>query len=90
MAWASKFGQMVQDMTASGKTEWLMGKDDWCIQTVMCILEGGRTTKLMGKEFNKIIMEADTQAIGLKMNNTGMDLKNGQMAQHILVSTLTA
>ena len=41
----------------------------------------------MGKEFNKITMEVDTQAIGLKMNNTGMELKNGQMAQYMLANT---
>ena len=77
-------------MTGFGEKAWLMVEDDWYMQTEMCILENGERTRPTDMEFNKIIMEVATKVTGSTTNNTVMDPKHGQMAQHILVSTLTA
>ena len=80
---------MALDMTDSGKKEWLTEEEDWSMPTEMCTLESGSTTRLTDTEFNKITMEVATKAIGLTISNTVRELKHGQMAQHMLASTLT-
>ena len=85
-----KFGLTAPDMTVFGKKAWLTAEDVWFMLMETFILESGSTTRLTGMEFNKIIMEVATKAIGLMINNMEMELKHGQMAQHISVNTLTA
>lgn len=86
----SKFGQMAPDMTDSGKKAWLTAEEDWSMPTEMYTSESGNMTRPTGMEFNKITMEVATKAIGSMINNTEMELKHGQMAQHMLVSMLMA
>ena len=86
----SKFGRMDLGTMGSGEKAWLMAEDGWYMPTEMCTLVSGERTRLTGMEFNKIIMEVATKAIGLMINNMEMELKHGQMAQHISVNTLTA
>ena len=47
----------------------------------------GLKIKLMGMEYNKIIMEVATKANGKTINNMVMELKNGLMAAPTKVST---
>ena len=83
-----KFGLTVQDMTVFGKKAWLTAEDVWFTLTETFILGSGSTTRLTGMESNKITMEVATKVIGLMINNTEMEQKHGQMAQHISVNIL--
>ena len=85
-----KFGLTAPDMTVFGKRAWLTAEDVWYTLTETFILESGSTTRLTGMEFNKITMEVATKVIGWMINNMEMELKHGQMVQHISVNTLMA
>jgi hypothetical protein len=86
----SKSGQMALDMMDSGKKEWLMVEEDWYTPTVMCTSVSGNMIRLTGMEFNKTIMEVDTKANGLMINNMATVPKPGRMVQLMWVNTLTA
>lgn len=83
----SKFGQMDQDMTDSGETEWQMDMEDLCMLRVMCMKESGPKTKPMDTEFTLILMEADMKVNGFKINNMVSVSSNGQMVPNTRVNT---
>ena len=72
-----RYGQMDPDMMAFGKMEWLTEEVDSYTQMAMYIPVSGRKTRLMGLEYSKIIMEVDTKAIGLMINNMVKALRLG-------------
>ena len=83
----SKFGQMDQDMTASGETEWPMVMEDLFMLRVTCMKESGLKTKQMVMEFTLILMEADMKVNGFKINNMDLVSNNGLTAPSTRVNT---
>lgn len=75
---ACKSGQMVQDMMASGKTEWQMDTEGLFTLRVTYTKESGMKTRLMDMEFILISMEVGTRANGSKTNSMELVLSNGQ------------
>ena len=74
-----KYGQMVQDMTASGNMILHKDMEDSFMSREMCTKGSGRMTKPMALESIHITMEIDTLATGKKTNNTVKVLKSGLM-----------
>lgn len=74
-----KFGEMGQNMKATGRMIWLMEKEDLSILMVMYMRESGQMTKLMEEVSIYIWMEPNTMENGKKTNNMDMDKRPGQM-----------
>jgi len=64
-----RYGLMAPDMTDFGKTVWLMVEVDLFMLMGTSMKVNGLKIKLMGMEYNKIIMEVDTKASGKTTNN---------------------
>ena len=72
-----KYGQMVQDMMASGNMILHKDMEDSFMLREMCMKGSGRMTKLMALESIHITMGIDTLATGRRTNNTAKVLKSG-------------
>ena len=64
-----RFSWMVLDMKVTGRTTWLMEKEDLFTQTEMYMKEIGLMIKLMDEEFIFIWMELNIKVIGERTNN---------------------
>ena len=69
MARGCRFGRMGLSMKVTGRTIWLMEKEDLFTQTEMYMKEIGLMIKLMDEEFIFIWMELNIKVIGEKTNN---------------------
>ena len=80
-----KYGQMDLFMKECGVRIWQMVKDASFILGEMYMKGNGSMIKQKEKEFICTKMEHHIQVSGLMINNTGMELKNGQMELSMMV-----
>ena len=82
----SKYGPMEAALTAIGKMEWLMEKDDLFMCKVMFMRATGQKIKLKGMVFTKLTKEANTREIGTTMHKMEKVLRNGLMVASMRVT----
>ena len=83
----SKYGQMALDMMDFGDREWQTDMEDLFMQKETYMKVNGLKIKQMDSEFILILMGADMKVIGFKINNTVLELSNGQTEQNMKDST---
>lgn len=78
-----KYGQMDLDMMDFGDKEWQTDMEDLFTLKETYMKVSGLKIKLMDSESILILMGADMKVIGSKINNTVLELSNGQMEQNM-------
>ena len=84
----SRFGLMVQDMTDSGKTEWLAAMADSFMLKVTFTKELGMRIKRTDLASTLITTVADTRDNGSTISSTEMESRNGQMVHNTKANML--
>lgn len=82
-----KFGLTDPATTASGRMEWLRATADWSTPKAISTKVPGISTKQTDTESTRITAEVVMKDNGSKINKTEKVLRNGRMAQSMLVTT---